>query len=121
MTRRMLGALVTVLVASAGAALSCTEVLDKNCQYTGTCPEASGAGGLSSGGTQNGGGAGEGGASACAEPFAGTTPLCDSASGECVQCTATEGCPDGHCDGGRCVECLETPHCTSPSAPLTEL
>ncbi len=64
------------------------------------------------------------GASACASPCGGERPICHEATGQCVRCTATQGCAGLVCDTaalggvGRCVDCLGSADCSQVGAPF---
>jgi len=85
-----------------------------------------GATGGGAGGGATGGGAGGGGSAACDPGCGGSTPVCDTATGRCVICTATTGCTgttpvcftDANGGLGRCMTCIagqgcggDTPYC----------
>ncbi len=94
-------ALVVAGIAAAGL-WGCSS---SQCQTSADCPagqicNTTGSCIAGNNGTPDGGGS----CGACS----GATPVCDSASGQCVTCTASQGCPAGEsCDtsvtGGRCV------------------
>ena len=83
--------------------------------------EAAGSetGGSDDGGTS--GAAGSAGAPPCNGDCRGTTPICDPATNECVECIAATDCTGSakpFCDpaAGKCVTCLKQPDCSDPTA-----
>jgi hypothetical protein len=83
----------------------------EDCDYTASCDSpASGKGD-----------AGTGGAASCSPACRGTTPVCNSSTKRCVECTKTSDCAlTGRliCDTttDRCIQCRQSSDCTNPAA-----
>ena len=118
MSRKLLS-LFTLLALASGIVLSCTEVMERNCSYTGACSDDPTTGGTSnSGGTAPGGaGTGAGDApSTCTPACDDPTPLCDENTNQCVECLDHSDCTDNataRCDAGVCKPCDDSSQCTN--------
>lgn len=58
-------------------------------------------------------------APACVEACEGDTPVCDEASGNCVECTQSSQCADGVCHDFQCVQCLANADCDSGACDVS--
>jgi len=57
-------------------------------------------------------------APACLEVCGGPTPVCDEASGNCVECVESNDCTGGVCLNNTCVECANNADCASGACDI---
>jgi len=60
----------------------------------------------------------DGCASPCLETCEGPTPVCDEASGNCVECVESNDCTGGVCLNNTCVECANNADCASGACDI---